>query len=121
MLPVPCDHGPETPDAMGIFVKSGGKRFYLVGDSCYREDYARSMKEMEPDFAAAPINGAFGNMNSEEAARFFSILKPGIAMPCHYWNFAEHHGDPGKFIIAMKERVPDVRYLLMAPGETLII
>ena len=44
-----------------------------------------------------PINGAFGNLNSEEAAKVVSILKPKLAVPCHYWNFAEHGGDPQRF------------------------
>lgn len=121
VLPVPCDHGALAPDAMGLYITCGGKTLYFAGDTCYREDIAERMSRLPVDFAAAPINGAFGNMNAMEAARFFKTVNPKICVPCHYWNFAQHMGDPNAFLEAMQHMtgVPD--FLLMYPGEVLLL
>jgi hypothetical protein len=42
-------------------------------------------------------------------------------VPCHYWNFAEHHGDPGIFKDEMTSKYPNQPFRLMAMGEILII
>ena len=68
-----------------------------------------------------PINGAFGNLNEEQAARVIAALKPKLAVPCHYWNFAEHGGNPGVFQQKMKELAPDEKYHLMRQGEMMIL
>ena len=39
-----------------------------------------------------------------------------VAIPCHFWTFAEHNGDPGRFIEACKEEAPDVKVELMGQG-----
>ena len=44
-----------------------------------------------------PINGAFGNLNEAEAVEYVKIIKPEIAVPCHYGNFAEHGGSVEKY------------------------
>ena len=64
----------------------------------------------------APINGMFGNLNEAQAAQFFSIAKPKLAVPCHYWNFAEHHGDPGIFKDEMTSKYPNQPFRLMGYG-----
>ena len=43
----------------------------------------------------------------------------GLTIPCHYWNFAEHGGDPAAFAGIMKAEHPDLAYLLMRPGESI--
>ncbi len=121
ILPIPCDHGRDTPDALGFLIACGGRRFCLAGDTCLRRDYAHAMADMRIDFCAAPINGAFGNMDARDAAEFFGIVRPRVCMPCHYWNFARHLGDPNAFIEAM-DALPDrPDTLLMRPGEAYII
>ena len=42
-----------------------------------------------------------------------------LTIPCHYWNFAEHGGDPALFAETMKTQYPDLSYLLMRPGESI--
>jgi L-ascorbate 6-phosphate lactonase len=73
------------------------------------------------DLFIAPINGAFGNLNEVQAARAAARVMPGIAVPCHYWNFAEHGGDPGKYMEAMKAEAPGVRAELMPMGGSLLL
>ena len=36
---MPCDHGDEAPEAIGLLIEADGKRIYIAGDTCYREDY----------------------------------------------------------------------------------
>lgn len=121
ILPVDCDHGELAPDALGLYISCGEKAVYLAGDTCFREDLARRMSRLPITLAAAPINGAFGNMNSEEAARFFDIVRPKLCVPCHYWNFAQHMGDPNAFIEAMGRLPSPPAYLLMYPGEEICL
>ncbi len=119
--PVPCDHGELAPDALGLYITCGEQSVYLAGDTCFRADIAEEMRRMPISFASAPINGAFGNMDGAEAARFFGMVQPKRCAPCHYWNFAEHMGDPNAFMQAMKSDAPGVDYLLLRPGETICI
>ena len=51
--------------------------------------------KLHPDILIAPINGAFGNMNDEQATDFCEIIMPKLMIPCHFWNFAEHGENPG--------------------------
>jgi Predicted Zn-dependent hydrolases of the beta-lactamase fold len=121
ITPINCDHGAMAPYAVGLYIECGEKRVYIAGDTAYREDIAAQMAARPIDIMFAPINGAFGNLDEIQAAKFISIVKPALAVPCHYWNFAEHHGDPGKFTDEMKEKYPDRPYRLMAAGEIAVI
>ncbi len=118
---VPCDHGELAPDALGLVIEAEGKKIYIMGDTCYREDLLENPFIKNCDLLILPINGAFGNLDSEEAAKVISKLTPNLAIPCHYWNFAEHGGDPNKFAAAMKEINPDINYFLMQMGEKIYI
>lgn len=118
---MPCDHGELAPDALGFLIELGGKRIYSMGDTCYRPDLLTDPRLQDLDLLILPINGAFGNLNEEEAARTVAALRPKLAVPCHFWNFAEHGGNPGIFQEKMKEIAPDCAYMLMRQGEGMIL
>ncbi len=118
---VDCDHGEGTPYAVGLYIKCGGKTVYIVGDTCFRSDIAEKMAKLPIDIMFAPINGAYGNLNEETGAEFFGIVSPKLAVPCHFWNFAEHGGDPFKFMKIMGEKFSSVPYKLMSPGEYYLV
>jgi L-ascorbate 6-phosphate lactonase len=118
---VACDHGPDTPDAIGLLITISGKRIYIMGDTAYRPDYLENEKLMGVDLLILPINGAFGNLNEAQAADVLSKLKPKLAVPCHYWNFAEHGGNPALFCKAVSEIAPDIPYIMMRQGEDITI
>ena len=115
---MPCDHGEAAPLAIGLLICADGKKIYIAGDTCYREDNFSSDELSGVDLMIMPINGAFGNMNEKEGARAVSIVAPKLAIPCHYWNFAEHSGNPHIFAEEMKNAYNNERFLLMRPGET---
>lgn len=118
---VPCDHGAKTPYAVGLLIEAEGKKIYFMGDTCYRPDLLENKALQDVDLLLLPINGAFGNLNESEAAKVVSILRPRLSVPCHFWNFAEHGGNPALFRQAMKDEAPDSEYILMRQGESVII
>jgi L-ascorbate 6-phosphate lactonase len=116
---LPCDHGELAPDALGLLITVDGKRIYITGDTSYREDYFSNPELTGVDVLILPINGAFGNLDALAGARAAGIIGAGLTIPCHYWNFAEHGGDPAAFATAMKTDHADLAYLLMRPGESI--
>lgn len=118
---VPCDHGKDTPHAIGLLFEISGKRIYVMGDTAYRPDWAYDEKLIGVDLLILPINGAYGNLNSVEAAAMAKKLSPKLAVPCHYWNFAEHFGNPYEFMNEMKRNCPEIPYTLMRQGEGMLL
>ena len=111
---VNCDHGEGAPDAVGVVLHADGKRIYEAGDTCLRLDRTGEIKT-PLDVLIAPINGAYGNMDSDACAELAGALKPAVTIPCHYGMFASHGGDPGRFLELMKDK--GLKAFLMTPGE----
>jgi L-ascorbate 6-phosphate lactonase len=115
-----ADHGELAPDALGLWFDFAGITVWQVGDSAYRPDAWQELFERGVDVLIPPINGAFGNLNEEEAARLAHDVHARVVIPCHFWTFPLHGGDPAKFLEACKQHAPEVRPLLMAQGEGMI-
>ena len=109
---VACDHGELAPDALGFWIAVAGKTIYYMGDTAYRPDRLVSEELQGADLLIAPINGAFGNLNEAQAADAARLLNAKMTVPCHFWNFAEHGGNPFLFMEAMG----DTPYTLMGIG-----
>ena len=118
---MPCDHGQLTPDALGYLITLSGKRIYIAGDTAFHEDYFSNPALHGVDAAILPINGAYGNLNEEQAAEAAKLLQCKRAIPCHFWCFAEHGGNPMTFINTMKDKVPEVQCELMKVGTHIIL
>lgn len=111
---VNCDHGKGAPDAVGVVVKVDGKVLYEVGDSCLRLDRVKEIPQ-PLDILISPINGMYGNMNSEETIKLAEALHPGVTIPCHYGMFASHGGDLKAFYDLTTEK--QITALIMQQGE----
>lgn len=111
---VNCDHGTGAPDAVGVVVKVDGKIIYEVGDSCLRLDRVNEISQ-PLDVLISPINGQFGNMDSDDTATLAETLKPRLTIPCHYGMFASHGGDLKRFYDVMTEK--KLPMLIMQQGE----
>lgn len=111
---VSCDHGEGAPDAVGVVIKVDGKTIYEVGDSCLRLDRVSEIPQ-PLDVLISPINGMYGNMNSDDTAALAEALKPSITIPCHYGMFASHGGDLKRFYDVMDEK--NLPALIMQQGE----
>ena len=113
-----ADHGELSPDALGILFDFGKVKIYHCGDTAYRPETMGYIKTKRPDIIIPPINGQFGNLNEKEAVLLTKFVGAKLAIPSHFWMFAEHNGNPARFMeIAKKERVPT---RLLSPGETFI-
>ena len=114
----PADHGNFSSSALAMVLDFGGVRVMLTGDTSLRPDLFRPLIDLKPDVVLPCINGVFGNMNHIDAAMLVKGIGPRYAIPCHYWTFAEQGGgDPAGFIHACKSLCPDVKAMLLRPGE----
>lgn len=114
-----CDHGDAAPLAIGLVLEFDDLKVYIAGDTCLRLDKVPEIAAHGPfDVMIAPINGAFGNLSEVDAARLCQAHRPRVFIPCHYWMFAEQHGDPGLLKSVTAELAPGQRVYLMRPGET---
>lgn len=116
---MPCDHGDEAPEAIGLLIDVSGKRIYIAGDTCYREDFFENNELQGVDVFIMPINGAFGNLNEVEGAKAAGVIQAKLTIPCHFWTFAEHFGSPHLFVEEMVQKYPNLKHTLMRPGETI--
>ncbi|MDR3552912.1 MAG: MBL fold metallo-hydrolase [Clostridia bacterium] len=113
-----ADHGDLAPDAIGFLIETGGTKIFFTGDTAYRPDKIAEAVAFAPDIIILPINGAYGNLNEEEAAKLANDVHAKVAIPCHFWTFREHGGDPQKFADAMPKFAPECKPLFMRQGET---
>ncbi len=116
-----ADHGDTAPAALGFLIESDGVRIYFTGDTSYQQEKMRYAAEQDIQVLLPPINGEYGNMNERDAAMLAAQVKAQITIPCHFWTFARHGGNPYDFVLAMREMAPGCRSYLMAQGEILDI
>ena len=83
----------------------------------FRRDFAQISGISDVDLLVVPINGKYGNPDAVQAAEMTAILAPRIVMPCHYWMFMEHGGDPASFAEACKATAPSTECIISAVGE----
>ena len=118
----PADHGDFAPSALALAMDFDGVRVLYPGDTSWRSGLFKPLIDLGIDVLLPCINGAFGNMNHLDAARMVGQAAPRIAIPCHFWTFAEQGaGDPGAFIHACHEWAPGVNAMLLRPGEGLTV
>ncbi|NQT93838.1 MAG: MBL fold metallo-hydrolase [Lentisphaerae bacterium] len=118
----PADHGDISPTALALVLDFGDVRVMATGDSSWRPVLFKPLYDLDPDVVLPAINGVFGNMNHIDAARLVSEVKPRLAIPCHFWTLAEQGGgDPAGFVHACAVMCPQVKALLLRPGEELSI
>ncbi len=115
-----CDHGDSAPDAVGLVIDLDGYKIYITGDTRLRLDKVLELKSYGVfDLMIAPINGAFGNLDSTEAAILAHHIKPKLTIPCHFWNFIEHLSNPIEFDRKMKLYNTKNKHMFLRPGEEL--
>jgi L-ascorbate 6-phosphate lactonase len=117
-----ADHGSSSTDCIGVIICLDKKNIYFTSDTCYRPDLPNLVYFKNPvDLLIVPINGKYGNPDSKDAFYIASWVKPKTAIPSHFWLFKEHGGDPGLFAEHCKVIADEVRILVPAIGEKIII
>jgi L-ascorbate 6-phosphate lactonase len=114
----PADHGDLSATALCLVLEFDGIRIFCTGDTAFRPELHRPLYSIPPDIMLPCINGVYGNMCHIDAAMLVQQAKPVVAIPCHYWTFAEHGAaDPGGFMHACRHFCPDVKTAILKPGE----
>jgi len=112
-----CDHGDQSPDAIGVILHLGTLTVYFTGDTCWREDIAAVTGVGKVDILLPPINPAYGNPGPDGAAKLAKVFTPKVVIPCHYFLFKEHGGDPAEFERSLAAIAPGVECRTLAIGE----
>lgn len=116
----PADHGTMAPDAIGLLLEMDGHKIYFSGDTSFHPEWCERIAAYDPEIAALSINGAFGNMNAEEGAQAAKLLRVKGAIPCHFWTFTEHGGEPQRFR-ELLEADGACQAICMRQGEMLLL
>jgi L-ascorbate 6-phosphate lactonase len=118
-----ADHADLAPDAVGILIEVHGKVIYHMGDTCFNsEQFSLIAASHKVDLLIPPINGRYGNLNTEEAVQSVRIINPAITTPAHFWMLpANSGGDPMQFAEGVKQAAPDCKVLLLQQGEIFIL
>ncbi len=74
------------------------------------------------DLLLLPINGKYGNMTEQDAAKAAEILKPKVAVPCHFWSLPGNSGgDPLAFFEAAAQLIPGTESVIFTQGEIFVV
>lgn len=115
-----ADHGEISLSALSLSVDAGGTKVLFTGDTCLNIPWMQCLLDEKPDVFVPCINGRFGNLDAVQAAELTGLAAPRAVVPCHFWMFKEHNGDPESFVQACSTRCPDVPVVLLTPGQGLL-
>lgn len=128
-----ADHdGRRTPvatlraPALGYLIR-GSRSVYFAGDTGLHDEMTR-LAAAAVDVALVPVAGwgptlGPGHMDPREAAASLALLQPKVAIPIHWGTLAPIGAKPPTaapaeaFVAAAAELAPDVRCVILAPGE----
>ncbi|MEJ8735463.1 MBL fold metallo-hydrolase [Mediterraneibacter sp. ICN-202921] len=114
-----ADHGDTDLDAVGFLIESEGIRIYFTGDTSYQSERMKKAFKEKVHILIAPINGEYGNMNECDTAMLAKQSGADLTIPCHFWTFSRHQGNPYLFETAMRMTAPEQTAYVMAQGEIL--
>lgn len=72
----------SDPEAIGVIIDDGEKKYYVTGDTLYNEDI---FEDIPDDIYAVfvPVNGVGNNMNMIDAKRFCNKVNATYVVPFH--------------------------------------
>jgi len=101
---------------VGFVFTVNGKTFYHAGDTCLFGDMKLIGEIYKPEVALLPIGGYY-TMGPKEAAIATSLLKPKVVIPMHYRTFPVLEQNADKFVDEVKKITPEVKVVVLKPGE----
>jgi L-ascorbate 6-phosphate lactonase len=105
---------------MGFIFQFGhGPKIYITGDTDFHELLGAAGKH-EPDIMITCINGGFNNLSHWEAAQVVGMVKPKVAVPCHYDMFADNRVDPQQFRAQLAIQGVSAKYQELEHGKPFI-
>ena len=112
--------GAQTPDAVGYVLDLDGIVVYHTGDSLYHSELCQQVRPFHPHLLLVCINGQYGNMDPEEAARLTCEIEPAAVIPMHWGLVAENTADPAAFVSALSGMGGTARPLVLLPGDAMV-
>ena len=94
-------HAEHTEDSIGLVVRGDDLTVYFTADTLYSDKLAEDASAYAPDVLVTCVNGRWGNMGNEEAAKVAGQLNVKLSIPTHYGMFAENTADPMAFVREM--------------------
>lgn len=113
---VPALHTCGAGQPVGVVLEIDGLRLYHMGDTGYTSEFQAVKEAFSPDVVFVPIGGHY-TMGPKEAALAINVLRPKIAIPMHYATFPILVKNADDFVGAVKSLAPDVKVLVLKPGE----
>lgn len=101
----------------GFVLKGEKKTIYHAGDTGLFGDMRLIGEIHRPDVALIPIGGYY-TMGDREAAEAVKLLKPAVVIPMHYQTFPVLASSAKGFTKIVKETLPEVKVVVLEPGET---
>lgn len=101
----------------GVIVEGEGKTVYHAGDTGLFGDMRLLGELYKLDVALIPIGGYY-TMGAREAAEAVKLLNPKIVVPMHYKTFPILAKSADEFIKNVKEKMLQVKVVVLKPGES---
>ena len=114
---VKSDHGELSPKSLGFIIHFAGRKIYFTGDTALNRSIMDPIIKLQPEIVIPCINGAYGNMDERESAELVAQSGAEIAIPMHYGMFNEHGGDAELFKKNLAEINPEIRCMVLEPGQ----
>jgi len=108
-----CSKGAPT----GVVIEGEGKTVYHAGDTGIFGDMRLIGELFTLDLALIPIGGYY-TMGAKEAAEAVKLLNPRAVIPMHYKTFPVLAQSADEFVRNVKEKIPDVKVVVLKPGES---
>jgi L-ascorbate 6-phosphate lactonase len=112
-----ANHGDLAPEALGYIISTDGIKIYFTGDTSYEMKKMEYAAKQDIDILVVPINGEYGNTNERDAAMLAALIKPRLAIPCHFWTLGRHRGNPLDFEYAMLGLAPGIAEYTLCHAE----
>ena len=108
-----CGSGAPT----GFIIRGEGKTVYHAGDTGIFGDMKLIGEIYKPDIALLPI-GDYYTMGALQASEAVRLIKPKIVVPMHYMTFPVLAQSADEFLSLVKEKTPEVKVVVLNPGES---
>lgn len=110
-------HSASRGAPAGFIINGDGKTIYHAGDTSLFGDMKLIGEIYHPNVALIPIGGYY-TMGPGEAAKAVEMIRPNAAIPMHYQTFPVLMPSAEEFRKVVNERVPEVKVVVLKPGES---
>lgn len=101
----------------GVIVEGENKTVYHAGDTGIFSDMQLFGQLYKFDVALLPIGGYY-TMDAKQASEAVKLLNPKVVIPMHYKTFPVLAQSPDEFVRYVKEKAPQVKVVVLKPGES---